>query len=127
MKKLSFQEFQDRLAEVSIARRIFIHSGLTDNITKAFALYQAILADEEKKVAISTEEGGRRTMTILDDYERPKCPDCQTDLMLQMYARDENSKAWPTAWVCTTCKAEFYSEKSPEDWMKELKKKDVPE
>lgn len=122
MKKLTFQEFQERLAEVTKARAIFIKSGITDNLTIAFALYQAILADEEKKVVVSTAEGGKRPITFLDDYERPKCPECQTDLRLQIFAKDESSKIWPTAWICTNCKAEFYSEKTIEDWMKELKK-----
>jgi uncharacterized protein with PIN domain len=122
MKKLTFVEFQDRLKEVSKARAIFIKSGITDDLTVAFTLYQTILADEEKKAFVSTTEGGKRPVTFLDDYERPKCPECQTDLMLQMFAKDEALKVWPTAWVCTNCKAEFYSEKTLEDWTKELKK-----
>jgi uncharacterized protein with PIN domain len=123
MKKLTYTEFMVRINEVNKARKIFIHSGITDNITKAFELYQEILADDELKqdVSVSTHIMGRRAQTIFDDYQRPKCPECNIDLRIRLNPTDENGKQWNTAWVCETCYAEFYSDNTVNDWMRELK------
>ncbi len=124
MKKLTFEEFNRRAIEVTKARKIF--APLTNNITEAFALYQAILAEEEMAVTVSTREYGNRAMTPLDDLRRPRCPECDTNLRLKVgKILDGNGKEWPTAWVCEKCKAEFYSEKTADEWMKELQDGDV--
>ena len=125
MKKLTYAEFEKRVSEVNKAARIF--DPLTKNISEAFKIYQDVLAEEEMAVFVSTTEAGNRSMTPLDDFERPICPECGMSLRMRIGAIDADGKTWNTAWVCTQCQAEFYSEKTVPDWMKELKKKDVPE
>lgn len=120
VKKLTFEEFNKRTQEVLKAQKIF--GEFTNNISVAFAMYQDILADEEMSVFISTLEGGKRTMTMIDDYVRPRCPECNTELRLRVNPVDANGKPWETAWVCTECQAEFYSEKTVPELMAELKK-----
>jgi hypothetical protein len=119
MKKLTFNEFQNRIEEVAKASKIFI-PHITDNISIAFELYQKILAEEAMPVMISTQEAGGQSMTPMDDYERPKCPECDTDMRLKIFAVDPEGKEWPTAWACTNCLAEFYSEKTEREWRGEL-------
>lgn len=122
MKKLSYAEFQKRVDEVNRASKIF--APITNNVTEAFEFYQQILADDEEKmkVTVSTAEFGNGPMTPMDDFERPRCPECDTNLRLKVgKVLDGDGKEWPTAWVCEKCKAEFYSEKTAEEWMKELK------
>ena len=121
MKKLTFEEFNKRTQEVAKAHKIF--SNLTnDNISVSFAIYQEVLGEEQMEVFISTAEGGNRTMTALDDYERPRCPECNTELRLKLNPIDSDGKPWKTAWMCTQCQAEFYSEKTVPELMAELKK-----
>lgn len=125
MKKLAYEEFQKRTQEVLKAQRIF--GNFSDNISVSFAIYQEVLAEEKMEVFISTSVGGKRPLTAIDEYDRPKCPDCTIDMRLRVEAVDENGKHWNTAWVCVKCQAEFYSENTVGEWMRELKKKDVPE
>jgi hypothetical protein len=124
MKKLGYAEFQKRVNEVNKAFRIF--SPLTNNMTDAFRLYQEVLAEERMEVFISTAVSNR-PLTSVDDFERPLCPECQIDLRLRVGVKDENEKAWNTAWFCEKCQAEFYSDKTVQEWMNELQRRDVQE
>jgi len=119
MKKLTFNEFQARVEAVAKASKIFI-PHITDNISIAFELYQKVLAEEEMPLTISTEETSHQAMTPMDDFERPKCPECNMDMRLKLFAKDPDGKEWPTAWVCGNCLAEFYSEKTELQWRQEL-------
>jgi hypothetical protein len=123
MKKIDFTEFQKRINEVNKAYRIF--KPLTNNMTEAFRLYQEVLAEEKMEVVVSSATGGNRPVTPMDDFERPQCPECQIDLRLRVGAKDENEKEWNTAWYCEKCKAEFYSDKTVQEWMNELQRRDV--
>jgi len=125
MKKLTYEEFSRRINEVNKAYRIF--KPLTNNMTEAFRLYQEVLAEEKMQVFVSSATGGNRPVTPMDDFERPKCPECQIDLRLRVGAKDENEKEWNTAWFCEQCKAEFYSDKTVQEWMNELQRRDVQE
>ena len=124
MKKLTHTEFQHRVNEVNKAYRIF--SPLTNNMTEAFRLYQEVLAEERMELFVSTA-AGNRPLTPLDDFERPKCPECQVDLRLRVGVKDEIEKEWNTAWFCEKCLAEFYSDKTVQEWMNELQRRDVQE
>jgi transposase-like protein len=123
MKKLNYVEFQKRINEVNKAARIF--APLTNNISEAFKLYQEVLAEEQMEVFVSTAMMGNKPMTPMDDFERPKCPECQNELRLKLGAKDQDGKEWNSSWVCTQCLAEFYSEKTAQEWMNELRRKDV--
>lgn len=122
---MNYEEFQKRLTEINKAERIF--EPLTNNISKAFKLYQEVLAEEQMEVFISTSEGGNKSPRMMDEYNRPKCPECNIDLGLKVQPVDPDGTRWNTAWVCVQCQAEFYSEKTVDEWMSELRKKDVPE
>jgi uncharacterized protein with PIN domain len=123
MKKLNYVEFQKRINEVNKAARIF--APLTNNISEAFKLYQEVLAEEQMEVFVSTAMMGNKPMTPMDDFERPKCPECGEELRLKLGAKDQDDKVWNSSWVCTQCLAEFYSEKTAQEWMNELRRKDV--
>ena len=125
MKKMNFKEFQKRVLEVNKATRIF--APLTNNITDAFKLYQEVLAEEKQEVFISTAMGGNKSISPFDEYERPNCPECETDLRLRINAKDVTGKLWKTSWVCEKCNAEFYSDKTVQEWMNELEKRTVQE
>ncbi len=125
MKKLSYEEFQKRVTEVNKAAKIF--APLTNNISEAFKIYQEVLAEEQMEVFVSTAMMGNKPMTPMDDFERPKCPECQNELRLKLGAKDQDGKEWNSSWVCTQCLAEFYSEKTAQEWMNELKRRDAQE
>lgn len=121
MKKIDYKEFSDRLQEVAKARRIFI-PNITNNITVAFELYQEILAEERRDVFVSTITGGREAQTEMHDYDRPVCPEDNIPLYLKVMAVDRDGKIWSTSWYCKKCGIEFYSDKTTDDWIKELTK-----
>lgn len=125
MEKLTYEEFTKRTIEVARANKIF--GNLTDNnISLSFAMYQEVLNEKEMEVFISTSMGGNRPPTMIDEYKRPKCPECNIDMRLRVDALDAEGTRWATAWVCVQCMAEFYSDKTVKEWMEELKK-NVPE
>lgn len=127
MKRISFEEFQDRTKTIAKARRIFI-PHLTKNITIAFELYQEVLAEQERDHFLTTITGGRALMTWMDQYERPSCPSCKEPLYLRVInipRRVQNRRGWKTCWECLgpNCTYEEYSKKSVGEWMKRLKRR----
>jgi len=135
VKTLTFDEYQERLQAIQRARRIF--SSLTgNNITKSFAAYQEILAEQERDAFVSTKQAGSRSQTFLDEYERPECPRCGKELLLRgnlnRLNKKQNTKGWETCWFCPDsfleegCFHEEYSYKSISDWLNILKKKKKP-
>jgi hypothetical protein len=119
MKKLNFEEFQKRINEVNKASKIF--APLTNNVSKAFELYQEVLAEEKMKVFISSSVGGNRPMTPMDDYERPLCPDCDNPMRFRvLQPNDENVN---TQLVCENCDLVLDSEKTIQEWYQLLEKK----
>ena len=83
MKKLTREQFQERLNAICRARKIFIGSGITNNISVAFEIYQALLAEQERALTLTKELADGRIGTLFDEYERPECPDCGTPMLLR--------------------------------------------
>lgn len=119
MKKLSIDEFEDRMNAIQRARQIFIASGLTKNITTAFELYQEVFAERERQLTLdsSVETGEHRN--IMDNYERIKCPDCKEDMRFRVLPK--NDEGINTQLVCSKCDLVLDSEKTLQDWMNTLK------
>ena len=123
MKRLSMQEFSERLQAIDRARKIFIGSGLTKSISIAFEIYQEVLAQSEYETFLNTMVHGRRNPTVMDNYERPKCPDCNSDMMFR--AVQENNEGIKTQLVCSKkdCDTVLDSENDLKWWMGNLLKK----
>lgn len=121
MNKLTQEEFEDRMGAIQRASRIFIESGLTNNITTAFRIYQEVLADRERAVKLTTEANGNRPRTHFDDYERPECPDCGADMLFRGVPK--NAANIQTQLVCSNpeCDLVLNSEKHILEWEKELR------
>jgi hypothetical protein len=121
MKEMTQEELQDRAAAIQRSRKIFIESGMTDNVTNAFIAYQAIFAEREREIFISTQVGGNRAPTRMDKYERPKCPDCDADMMFRNVP--DNEEGVKLQLVCTKCDLVLNSENDIIWWMNNLKVK----
>jgi hypothetical protein len=122
MKRISFNEFQQRMEEVAKARKIFM-PHITNNITIAFELYQEILAEEKMKEFFTAEAIGNRSMTPMDDFERPLCPDCQSPMRFRPVP--QNDEGVNTQLVCENCDLVLDSEKTIQEWYQMLEKKNV--
>ncbi len=83
MKELTQEEFIDRTQAVARARRIFINSGVTNNISDAFALYQEVVSETTREIFLSTAVMGHRRPGRFDKFERPKCPEDGFDMMFR--------------------------------------------
>jgi len=126
MKRISLLEFQSRTRAIANARKIFI-PHFTKNITIAFDLYQEVLAEQERDRFLTTVTGGKIFLTWLDQYERPKCPECNEPLRLRIINEPKgpsNVHGYKTCWMCIKedCLYEKYSTKAVNDWLAELKK-----
>ncbi len=122
MRKLTYEEFQDRLAAEQRARRIFIH--MTDNdISKAFEAYQAILAETQRPIVVPAEAMRGMTGSEFDGLKhRPKCPECGIDMNLR--AVPPNLEGIRSQLVCSNpqCPVVLDSEMTIPEWYEMLKK-----
>ena len=116
---MNFEEFQKRILEVNKASKIF--APLTNNISKAFELYQEVLAEEKMEIFVSVAVMGNRPLTPMDDFERPLCPDCNSPMRFRIIPpNDENVN---TQLVCENCDLVLDSEKTMQEWFNLLEKK----
>lgn len=122
MKRLTAEEFQDRLQAFNRATRIFGH--LTDNnITKAFEAYQAILAETEREIHMDVRRMQGMTGSDMDAYQRPTCDLCGEDMgFRQVPPNDENIR---TQLICLspTCQNVLDSELTIDEWRNVLEKR----
>ena len=120
MKELTEEEFQDRMSALARAGRIFPD---VMNISERFKIYQEVFAEREREIFLTTQIYGNRPKTVMDKYERPKCPDCEADMMFRLVP--ENPMGIKTQLVCTNdkCDVVLGSEKTLEEWMTMLKVK----
>lgn len=137
MKKLSRDEWFDRMKAVSEAEKIFIRSGITDNITVAFELYQALLAEKERPLTLDSKEQEAHkgptfgpplvSLPIDIELEKPQCPDCGEVLLLRESTDEEKKEGFRSVWICNKCGYEGMSEKSVMRWIRELPEKGAEE
>ncbi len=123
MKKLSKEEFNDRINAIQRAQRIFIDSGLTKNISIAFEIYQEVFAERERELVIGTKFNGRHAPLMMDKYERPRC-ECGFEMFFRgVSPNDEGIKA---QLVCMNPKCDIVlnSDNDIEWWKSNLKVKD---
>lgn len=124
MNRLTRQEFQDRVEAVARARKIF--GELTEgNITRAFEAYQVILAEQDREVIISTVMGNRPP-SPLDQFERPKCLECGSDILFRPLL--PNKERWKTMLECSNpqCMERCYSDMSIDEWVEEMRNASGP-
>lgn len=118
MRKLFMSEADQRAFLIHRARAKYITTGKTKNISEAVRWY--INAHPEKfpliPPTITTREVDR-PKTILDQYERPLCPDCGTPLFLKVQCTYLGKGDRITIWVCVNCKYKDYSEKTIQEWL----------
>lgn len=137
MKKLTREEFVDRMQALADAKGIFIDSGITKNITIAFQFYQDLLAEKERPLQLDSkkdqvsdvmaETPSSITISMDVELERPQCPDCGEFLHLRQATEDEEKEGFRSAWICKKCRYEGLSDKSPMRWIRELPEKGAEE
>ena len=128
MKRLNWEEFNDRLLALDRARKIFIETGLTKNLSIAFEAYQAVFAERERELFLTAQtapEGIGKLHRKFDQYERPKCPDCDADMMFRQVP--ENPEGIKTQLVCSKCDVVLNDRNDIQWWMENLRKKDGSE
>jgi hypothetical protein len=121
MKKLSREEFEDRIQAFIRAEKIFVHSGITDNITTAFRIYQAVLADRERELHVAPSEHGFIPGSQMNRYDRPRCPDCGAFMGFRVVP--ENDEGVKTQLVCRNgaCGVVLDSELTMPEWQEKLR------
>lgn len=107
MNNLTKEEFTDRILAIQRARRIFIDSGLTDNISIAFENYQDLLAGRERAKTISLSP-----------------PDCECGSKMFFLHVPPNAEGIKLQIVCTNprCDTVFNSEHDVLWWIDQMAK-----
>lgn len=110
----------DRDIILARAREKYIRTGVTKSITLALTWYLERDAgpDEQIPLFVTTPEL-HQLRTVMTSI-RPRCDECDTELNMQMNARDPNGKVHPTAWICKKCNVIYFSELTPAEWLKEI-------
>lgn len=124
MKRLTeeeFREYTEREAAVHRARGIFIKADITKNITVAFEMYQAILAEQEREINIVHPND--KVVSIFDTLPRPKCDLCNSDMTLRFLP--PNSEGIVSQAVCTNCDNILDFELTPDQWIELLREENV--
>jgi len=124
MKQLTKEEFFDRTKVIALARKIFT-PHLTKDITIAFELYQKVLSEVERPIQVTTEIAGQRSKTFMDEFKKPSCPVCSSELGIRTVNEPKgpaNVEGFQTVWICRSngCSHSEYSKKSLLDWTHEL-------
>jgi len=104
------------------ARKKYIGSGITNNITEALRMYLEKDATEEEQIPLfisaPVEYAIKRELKLV----RPVCDECEGELFMQIEIVSLTSgEHFPTAWICKTCNKIEYSNKTPEQWLEILK------
>lgn len=105
------------------ARRIFIESGLTDNITTAFQIYQEILAERDRELTITREmapeEYGGFVIREDDLFD---CPNCGDKMYIRFFTNPGEGEAKSQV-VCRNdkCDTIYDSDKTASEWIQYFK------
>jgi hypothetical protein len=97
---------------------------VTKNISIAFELYQKVCAERDRELFLSTIFGNKPP-SILDKYERPKCPDCKANMGIRVLPNNEEGVK--TQLVCSNpkCTTVLSSDQDLDWWMSQLKRKKI--
>jgi hypothetical protein len=121
MKDMTREEFNERIAAVAEAQRIFIVSGITNSIDVAWEIYLDVLSEKEFEKRITSDAGKRFSDNPLDQVTRPKCPVCSNDLYFRRVP--PNHDGIKTQLVCAsdTCDTILNSDKTLDEWLEALR------
>lgn len=106
---------------IQAAQERYIDTGETRNITEALRMYLENDAGPDEQIPLFITSPEIHQVEKVLEQIRPRCDDCDSELHLQVNARDPAGKAYPTAWVCKKCGIVYYSDKTPAEWLKELR------
>ena len=122
VKELTEEEYNDRMGAIKRAKKIFIDSGVTENITTAFKLYQEVFAEREREIFISNQNS--KSAVMARKYDRPVCPDC--GVFMKFRSVRENAEGVKMQLICENpqCDTVLNSEHDTAWWQNELRKKD---
>jgi len=99
MNVLTEKEFLERAMAMQRARKIFIESGLTKNISNAFEAYQELLAETARARKVNKFQLGPLGRGLFDDATRPLCPECGSICYFRRVPK--NKKGILTQLVCS--------------------------
>ena len=102
------------------AREKYILTGITKNITEALAAYLDNDAGEDERIPLWISSPEIHQVREILKQVRPQCDECGSFCHLQIHARDPSGKCYPTSWICKNCGLEYFSDKTPAEWLKEL-------
>jgi hypothetical protein len=121
------EPIMDRVHAASVARDLFVRSGVTRSISEAFELFQKHIALKERPIRITrTNEASRSS--LISSAKRRICEACGTKMQLRLINTPrgkQNVMGWKSCWICPQCLNEVYSKKNLKEWLLQLRKENV--
>jgi len=120
MNVLTEKEFIERVEAIQRARRIFIETGLTKNISDAFEVYQEVLAETVRVRKVNKKQLGPLGRGLFEDSRRPICPACGAVCYFRRVPK--NKKGILTQLVCSraNCQTVVNSNLDLQGWQSAL-------
>jgi hypothetical protein len=119
----TYSEYRDREDAIRRARKIFVATGLTNNITHAFAAYQYIISESERPITVNASWYRGFAGNVMDTLERPLCPDCGEPLFFRNVRPNEEGIKCQLVCSNSECDTVLNSEHSIDWWQATLPKR----
>lgn len=129
MKDITLEMFKQRTLDILRSRKIFISSGVTNNITIAYQLYRDMLLEDDLVNIIPEKVNAIEHGLVPDSsfkFTRLLCKECGAEMYLRaiyLPVGPSNLKGWKSCWECSRCLHEEYSLKTVLEWKEELVEK----
>lgn len=129
MKDITLEIFKRRSLDILRSRKIFITSGVTNNITIAYQLYRDMLLEDDLVNIIPEGVNAIENGLVPDssfNFTRLRCKECDAEMYLRAIYLPKgpgNLNGWKSCWECSRCSHEEYSKKTILEWKKELVEK----
>ena len=117
-------EYLQRRIVLAEARKLYIKTGKTNNISTALKWHLETLPEEERIPLHWPASEEILQHSPLDDYIRPRCPECEYDLFLKSQCTGLGQGDRITVWVCKVCGHKDYSELTVQEWLEILPRKE---
>jgi transcriptional accessory protein Tex/SPT6 len=98
----------------------YVHTKITNNVTDALRMYLQNDAGPSEQIPLYVTAPLQNAFRTVLAKIRPLCEDCGTGLNLKIGAVDQTGKHYKTAWICPKCNLIEYSDRTPEEWLKDL-------
>lgn len=106
----------------SLARRKYIESGKTKNISLAVRLYLSEDTDPPNLADFKSDDDHLTPLRLALAKNRPICLECDNEMYVKFNVHDKLGKPYPSALFCKRCGMIYYLNETIEELTRSLSK-----